>query len=131
MTTNTAPHGDKLWASIDQEKRRDRFINRVTYAAWAVTLALILTLGVMSVVSAIHNVPRVLDGQGGIRTATLGESWMSVVSALLPFVAIVGVVSLLIATLATIGVFLRMRTASLIEIQMRLASLEQMLSKSD
>ena len=36
--------------------------------------------------------------------------------------------SVLIATLATVAVFLRLRTASLSEIQLRLAALEEMLA---
>jgi len=35
----------------------------------------------------------------------------------------------LIATLSTIGIFLRLRTASLIEIQLRLAALEEILTR--
>ena len=36
--------------------------------------------------------------------------------------------SLLVAVLSTVGVFLRFRTASLAEIQLRLAAVEQMLT---
>ena len=42
--------------------------------------------------------------------------------------ATLGLVSVLIATLATVAVFLRLRTASLNEIQLRLAALEEMLA---
>ncbi len=44
---------------------------------------------------------------------------------LLPLVAVVGSISLLIAILATVGVFLRFCTASLSEIQLRMAALEE------
>ncbi|HEY2164790.1 MAG TPA: hypothetical protein VGH04_12400, partial [Gemmatimonadaceae bacterium] len=47
--------------------------------------------------------------------------------SVLPLVAVVGVLAVLIATLSTVGVFLRLRTASLAEIQLRLANLEEML----
>lgn len=50
----------------------------------------------------------------------------AVYDAALPLVAVVGVLSLLIATLGTVGIFLRLRTASLSEIQLRLANLEDM-----
>ena len=39
--------------------------------------------------------------------------------------------STLIATLSTVGIFLRLRTASLQEIQLRLAALEAMLTRDD
>jgi hypothetical protein len=41
---------------------------------------------------------------------------------------VLGVLSLLIAVLSTVGIFLRLRTASLTEIQLRLAALEQVLA---
>jgi hypothetical protein len=52
-----------------------------------------------------------------------------VISTLMPLVAVIGFVSLLVAVLSTVGVFLRLRTASLSEIQLRLAALEGMLLK--
>ena len=48
-------------------------------------------------------------------------------NTLTPLLGIVGGISLLVATLSTVGVFLRLRTASLGEIQLRLAALEEML----
>jgi hypothetical protein len=39
-----------------------------------------------------------------------------------------GMLSVLIATVTTIGMFVRMRTASLHEIQLRLAALEELLA---
>ncbi|HET8650890.1 MAG TPA: hypothetical protein VFL95_12670 [Gemmatimonadales bacterium] len=48
-------------------------------------------------------------------------------AAAIPFLITLGVLSLLVATLSTIGIFLRLRTASLSEIQLRLAALENLL----
>ena len=45
----------------------------------------------------------------------------------MPTVAVLGILSLLVATLSTVGIFLRLRTASLSEIQLRLAALEEMI----
>jgi hypothetical protein len=42
---------------------------------------------------------------------------------------VLGALAVLIATLSTIGIFLRLRTASLIEIQLRLAALEEILTR--
>jgi uncharacterized membrane protein len=41
---------------------------------------------------------------------------------------VVGVLGLLVAILSTVGIFLRLRTASLSEIQLRLAALEEMIA---
>ncbi len=53
--------------------------------------------------------------------------WMSVAGVAMPFVIALGMLTVLIATVSTIGVFLRMRTASLHEVQLRLAVLEDLL----
>ena len=45
------------------------------------------------------------------------------------FFIVLGVLSVLIATLSTVGMFLRQRTASLAEIQLRLAALEELLTR--
>ena len=50
------------------------------------------------------------------------------VGAAIPFVTTIGMLSVLIATLSTVAVFLRLRTSSLAEIQLRLAALEDMLT---
>ncbi len=47
---------------------------------------------------------------------------------MMPFIMVLGVVALLIAVLSTVGIFLRMRTTTLSEIQLRLAALERMLA---
>ncbi len=61
------------------------------------------------------------------RIAVGVDSPLALYDAAMPLVAVVGVVSLLVATLTTVGIFLRLRTASLSEIQLRLAALEEML----
>jgi hypothetical protein len=47
MTSIDSSDGNKLWAAIDDEKRRDRFIRRISIAAWSVTLLLILLLAIL------------------------------------------------------------------------------------
>lgn len=118
MSTNAMGSTERVMAAIEGEKRRDRFIRRVSIAAWSFTLFLLLVLGVLVGVSEAQMVKAVLAGQ---------LPWMTVLGITLPFVVVVGIVSLLIATLSTVGVFLRMRTATLSEIQLRLAALEEML----
>jgi hypothetical protein len=46
----------------------------------------------------------------------------------MPFLGALWTVCLLVATLTTVGVFLRLRTSSLSEIQLRLSALEEMLA---
>ena len=110
------------WAAIDQEKRRERTLRRVSIAAWTVTFLAVLGYGVLVGLQLFHMVR--LVGAGAV-TALMA------VAAVTPFLITVGVVSLLIAAVSTIGVFLRNRTASLHEIQLRLASLEEMVSRQD
>jgi fumarate reductase subunit C len=119
MTASGATGADQVWAAIENEKRRDRFIRRVATVAWSVTFALLLVLGVFAGLSVSQMVRAAMAGQ---------LPWMSAFGIALPFVVVCGVVSLLIATLSTVGVFLRMRTTTLAEVQARLAALEQMLA---
>ena len=52
--------------------------------------------------------------------------WITVVGIATPFMSTLLVLSVLVAALSTVGVFLRFRSASLAEIQLRLAALEDM-----
>jgi hypothetical protein len=65
------------------------------------------------------------EDRGGVwcSVVSIGSIW----SAAIPFLITLGVLSLLVATLSTIGIFLRLRTASLSEIQLRLAAREDLL----
>jgi uncharacterized BrkB/YihY/UPF0761 family membrane protein len=119
MTSIDSSDGNKLWAAIDDEKRRDRFIRRISIAAWSVTLLLILLLAILVCISEAQMVKAVLAGE---------LPWMTVLGVAMPLIIVLGIVSLLIATLSTVGVFLRMRTTTLGEIQLRLAALEQILA---
>ena len=119
MTTNPQASTDRVWAAIDQEKRRDRLIRRISVAAWTATFVLILLLALLVGVSEAQMIKAVLAGQ---------LPWMTVLGIAMPLIIVLGIVSLLIATLSTVGIFLRMRTTTLSEIQLRLAALETMLS---
>jgi flagellar biosynthesis protein FliR len=108
----------RVWDAIDGEKRRDRLLRRVSITAWSVTLVLVVALAVMVGIQVVELA----------RGAMVGAvPWMSVVGVAMPFVITLGMLSVLVGTVSTIGVFLRMRTASLTEIQLRLAALEDML----
>ena len=117
MTTNSA--SEKVWAAIDEEKRRDRFVRRISYTAWTATTVCVLLLGVAYGISVAQMVRMI--GVGAV-------SWLVLLGVATRIFIVLGVISLLVATLSTVGIFLRMRTTSLAEIQLRLAALEEMLA---
>ena len=117
--TDTTSRSDAVWSTIEQNKRTDRFIRRVGIAAWSATL--IAVLGYAIIVGFQVSAMIKLMAVGGARGIAVG-------AAITPIVVVVGLLALLIAVLATIGSFVRMRTTSLAEIQLRLAALEELLT---
>lgn len=105
---------------IEEERRRDRFVRRVSKIAWGATFIVTIAFVALSVSQFV-----------GMRELTRmsGAPFSTMLGLLVPAVAAVGAVCVLIATLSTIGIFLRLRTASLQEIQLRLAALEDMLTR--
>ena len=108
----------EAWAVVETEKRRDRALRRVSIAAWAATFVVV---AVFAVIVAMH-----VSLNWSLSTVGAMDR-RDVLDAAIPLVVVLGVLSLLIAVLATVGIFLRHRTASLTEIQLRLAMLEEML----
>ncbi|HEY2848682.1 MAG TPA: hypothetical protein VGI97_02305 [Gemmatimonadaceae bacterium] len=118
MTSPQSPASAKVWERIDAEKRRDRMIKRVSISAWTVTMVLVLALLGLELASALQMA----------RAAMVGAvPWMTVLGSAFPGLIILGVLSVLIATLSTVAMFFRLRTATLDEIQLRLAALEEMI----
>ena len=120
--TTAASSSEKAWTAIDQERRRDRLLRRISIVAWSVTCVIVLLFTILF----------------GLALATMIQSammgylpWMSVAGIAYPLVIVLGTVSLSVATLSTIAIFLRHRTASLSDIQLRLAALEDMLTSRD
>jgi hypothetical protein len=105
---------------IELERRRDRLIRRVSIAAWALTFVTVGSFAGIIAMRLVHLAQLVAAGAGDRQAL-----W----EAAVPLVVVLGVLSLLVAVLATVGVFLRLRTASLVEIQLRLAALEAMLAE--
>ncbi|WP_141719718.1 hypothetical protein [Roseivirga misakiensis] len=106
-----------VWEMIEAEKKRDRFIKLVSRIAWSVTLFVLLIFLVFTIRDYIHM--QKLFNQGVTSQA-------SVIETVVPFLIILGSLSLVIGILATVGTFLRLRTTSMLEIQQRLANLENM-----
>ncbi len=107
------------WAVVEAEWRRDRTLRRVSVAAWAATFVVVAIFAVIVTmrVSRLWSLASVgaLDRHSVFEAAT-------------PLILVLGVLSLLIAVLATVGIFLRLRTASLAEIRLRLSALEAILA---
>lgn len=119
MNDKRATASGAAWDAIDNEKKRDRFIRRVSMVAWSVTGVLALLLTILVGGQAVEMA----------RAAMLGAlPWMSVAGIMMPLVIALGMLAVLIATVSTIGMFVRMRAASLHEIQLRLAALEDLLA---
>lgn len=103
---------------IDEERRRDAFIRRAAKIAWGVTFLIVLFLIGLTITQIVG--------------MTSGNTGLMVIASLaMPLAFTLGALSVLVATLCTIGMFLRMRTASLQEIQLRLAALEQILMRDE
>ena len=119
MTRQTVSASGKAWEAIENERRRDRLIRRVSVTAWAITLFFMCVMGVMVCI-------QVAELARGAMAGAL--PWVTVVGAAMPLIIVLSLLSVLVATLSTIGIFLRLRTASLTEIQLRLAALEDMLA---
>ena len=112
----------ELWSWIEGERKLDHGIRRVSKIAWAVTFVALLLYGIrplMEIVTMLSN----FAGKGHSSRDLLA---MALYQAT-PLITVLGVLSFLVALLSTIGVFLRFRTASLAEIQTRLAAIEEML----
>jgi hypothetical protein len=118
--SNTKPNAsNSAWDAIENEKKRDRFIRKVCVVAWSIA-------GVMVALFAILTGIQVAELARGAFAGAI--PWMSVAGVAMPFVISLGMLSVVIATVTTIGMFVRMRTASLHEIQLRLAALEDLLA---
>ena len=118
MTKQTVSASGKVWEAIENERRRDRLIRRVSISAWSITFFFVAILAVLVCMQVVQLAKGAAAG---------ALPWISVFGAAMPLVIVLGLLSVLVATLSTIGIFLRLRTASLTEIQLRLAALEDML----
>jgi hypothetical protein len=114
----------ELWSWIEGERVLDRRVRRVSKIAWIVTLVALLLYGARVLV----NVVVMLSNASG-KGYPPGELLAIALDQALPLITVLGLLSFLVAVLSTIGVFLRFRTASLAEIQTRLAAMEELLLK--
>ena len=119
MTNQTTSASGRAWEAIENERRRDRFVRRVSIVAWTFTFVFVAILAVLVCLQVVQLAKGAMVG---------AVPWVTVFAAAMPLFIWLGLLSVLIATVSTIGIFLRLRTASLTEIQLRLAALEDMLT---
>ena len=118
MRTDSERSG-RAWDIIEREKRRDILIKKASMVAWVVTL-LLAGIYAVSVVAMAVTVARSFIARG--------LPMLIILAAVTPLVESLGTLMLILAVLGTLGVFLRFRTASVNELQLRLAALEDMLA---
>lgn len=122
MTEHRSPAQEQAWAFVEREKRIDRSIRRVSIVAWSITFAFVLIFAILTGLQVVEFARGYAQGMLPFAVVT---------ASAIPLMTVLGFLSVLIATLSTIAIFLRLRTSSLAEIQLRLAALEEMLSKDD
>ena len=115
----TAQGSTSAMALIENERRRDRFIRRTSIIAWSVTFAIVLVIALMVGLQASMFLESAMENE---------MPWAMVIASTMPLFDVLWKLSLLIATLSTVAIFLRLRTASLAELQLRLAALEEMVA---
>lgn len=114
MTNETA-----LWQKIDRDKNRYKAFMLLCFLAWAVTLSVLAYIGYLYYLEF-----EVVLGKFEVAVASNSDIYLAKQNILSVLVAI----TFLIAVLATIIVFMRQRSASLQDIQLRLTLLEQSIS---
>ena len=119
MNASTQGQKDQIRELIEAEKGRDRTLQRISTGAWILTFVALLFTAVGVGFNVWWAAEAFLRGQAGMDV---------IFREAMPFVWIVGAISLLVAVLSTAGVLLRFRAASLDEIRLRLAAVEQMLT---
>jgi uncharacterized RDD family membrane protein YckC len=121
MTATPESPMSRAWSRIEAEQRSDLLFRRLTMVGWIATGLVVMVLIAFGIAQL-----RFAMAMAGGGAAPLG----AFLGGLVPVLLAVGAFCALGATLATIGLFLRMRSASLHEIQLRLAALEDLLTQS-
>jgi hypothetical protein len=122
MTTTPLPPSLRTTHdALARERRVDTLIRTVCVTAWSITFA--VAAGYAALVWT-----QVAQIRAKVAVGVLSSE--AVVAAILPLVMALGVLTLLIAALTTVGVFLRFRGATLHDIQLRLAALEDMITRA-
>ena len=94
----------------------------MSIVAWSITFGVVLIFAILTAAQVVEFTRGYAQGMLPFAVVT---------ASAIPLMLVLGFLSVLIATLSTIAIFLRLRTSSLSEIQLRLAALEEMLSEND
>lgn len=110
---------DKVWTMIAREKKIDSINKLISIVAWTITLLVVSTYFIFTVIDFSKALK--LYHSGAVPSKYVSES-------IIPFLIVLGGLSFLVAILTTVRMFLRLRTSSLLEIQQRLANLEEIIT---
>lgn len=108
----------RAWEVVENEKERNRLLARASVIAWSIALGVAAIYAILSVVEIV-----------AVAETYLGRGLpiIEAIVAVRPTVGVLGAMILVIAVLGSAALFLRMRTVSLNELQLRLAALEDVL----
>ncbi|MHB1195083.1 MAG: hypothetical protein ACYC6F_18830 [Longimicrobiales bacterium] len=115
---------EDLWQWVENERQLDRKVRKINWFAWVATVTAVVLYG-LAVLGRVSSLIRALVRDD----VPIARQMPVILDALTPLIVVLGALSLLVAILSTIAMFLRFRTASLSEIQARLAAMESMLMK--
>lgn len=122
----SAPHENpsaRLMDRIEEDRARERTLRRIAMVAWvAVGLVLLAWIG-LTTVQAVQMAP-LMRMAGGPGVSVL-------VGIFTPVIIVMVGLAVLAGTLSTVALFLRQRRATFDEIQLRLATLEELLTSRD
>lgn len=113
---------EDIWKNIEKEKRTDRWMKRICIGSWFATILLLLAYVFLILNHYIYQ-----SGGGGFSTLVFFFPYEKWTTPLLTYTLIffgAGTITFSAAILSTIGIFVRMRTSSLRDIQLRLGTLE-------
>lgn len=116
MNNSKVSNQDDIWEKIEQEKRIDTWIQRFSLSAWVTTFILFICFAVILWIKLYGITPLYPSEAPGLA--------LEIVGITLAFMAL-GSITFGLAIISTIGLFLRMRTSSLRDIQFRLKMLEE------
>lgn len=108
----------RIWGEVERHRRVDRLVGYVTTGAWTATIAVVTAFAVLTSFGVYEQ----------FRVREDWFKWSFVVESVTPLFVVLGLLGGLVGTLGTVTIVLRRRTASLLEIQQRLASLEELLA---
>ena len=108
----------RAWEVVENEKERNRLLARASVIAWSIALGVAAIYAILSVVEIVA----IAEFNVGN-----GVEIIDVIPLVRPMVGALGAMILVIAVLGSAALYLRMRTVSLNELQLRLAALEDVL----